>query len=367
MKLLVLSDANSIHTQKWVLSLSERRVNLRLFSLFKPNDQIAKIYENLGVQVDYTNVKQKIKNIRNPNLSKIYYVTALPQIKKIINDFSPEIIHAHYASSYGILAFLTFFHPTILSVWGSDIYDFPRKNIFNKLILKKVINSTDVICSTSKAMKKIINSDFLRKDCQLIPFGVDTTKFTPSTTNEGKFTIGTIKSIESYNGIDCMIDAANILIHERNLTNIEFLIVGEGSLLSAMKEKCKKLNLEKNIKFTGYIPHNEIVKYFNKLSVFIAVSTRESFGVSILEAASCRIPAITSNIGGLPEVNAHNHTGFVIPTNNPKILSDKIMKFYNEKTLLLKMGNNARKRVLKFFDWQNSVDQMIEVYKKIND
>ncbi len=362
MKLLILSDANSIHTQKWVFSLINRGLNVRLFSLFKPTTQNAKLYNDLGIVVYTIDLKQRIRNLRNPNISKLLYVTSLPKLKKIVKAFSPRIIHAHYASSYGILAYLIHVKPTILSVWGSDIYDFPKRNLINKWVLKKVIKSADSICSTSEVMRKIIISDYSRNDAYLIPFGVDINKFKPKTLNENIFTVGTIKTIESHNGIDTMLDAAKILIHDKKLDDIQFLIVGEGSLLDNMKEKCRKLNINSNIKFTGYISHDKIVSYFQKLSVFIAVSRRESFGVSILEAASCGIPAITSNVGGLPEVNEDMSTGFVIQANDAKILSDKIIELYNNHSLRKKMGFNARKRVLNSFNWEQNIDKMLKIY-----
>ena len=362
MNLLILSDANSIHTQKWVLSLAKRGFNVRLFSLFKPNNPVCKLYNNLGVKIDSADLKQRIKNLRTPNISKIFYLSTLPKLRKIVNEFSPDIIHAHYASSYGVLSYLLQFKPTIISVWGSDLYEFPNKNFLNKWLLTKVIKSAGSICSTSNAMREIILNDYNRKDCYLTPFGVDTHKFKPSKINKKRFIVGTIKSIEQHNGIEVIIKAAKILVHDMNLSDIQFLIVGKGELLEKMKEKSRKYNLDKNITFTGHILHQEIVKYFQKLSIFIAVSTRESFGVSILEAASCGIPAITSNVGGLTEVNKNLKTGYIIEANNGKMLSEKIIKLYNNDKLRKEMGKKARKRVIEKFDWNQNLEKMITIY-----
>ena len=92
MKLLILSDANSIHTQKWAISLAKEGLNVTLFSLFKPDDRIFKKYSESGVYVESTDLKHKIRNLRNPNLSKILYLTALPRLNKLINLLSPDII-----------------------------------------------------------------------------------------------------------------------------------------------------------------------------------------------------------------------------------------------------------------------------------
>ena len=96
------------------------------------------------------------------------------------------------------------------------------------------------------------------------------------------FVVGTVKSIESHNGIGCLIDAAKLVIFNHK-KDINFLIVGDGLLKKEMQQKAKDLNLHDRIKFVGFIPHPNVIKYFNDLSVFVA--SKESFGVSVLEAA----------------------------------------------------------------------------------
>ncbi len=366
MKIFLLSDANSIHTLRWVKSLSSRNCKIKLFSLFKPNNVSIKQYDKLNIKVISLDLSSQIKNLREPNIGKIRYLQAIPLLKKTIKNFNPDILHAHYSSSYGILAFLVGFKPFVLSVWGSDISYFPYKNIFNKWITSLVIKNATKICSTSHAMKNIIQNEYKRFDVNVISFGVDTNIFKPTKNKSKIFNVGTIKSIESHNGIDCIIDAANIVINEYK-KNIDFTIVGEGSLKRKMEEKTKKINLENKIKFTGYISHEKLPKYFNDLSIFLAPSERESFGVSVLEAASCEIPAITSNIGGLKEVNSNNETGIIIDSINPEKLAKAIVFLHSNKDLRLKLGKNARRRVLKNYDWEHSVDVMMGVYSAFNE
>ena len=231
--------------------------------------------------------------------------------------------------------------------------------------MKKIIEFGEVICSTSNGMKKILKNDFQRDDVQVIPFGVDTNIFCKSPHRDKDFIVGTIKSIESHNGIDCMIDAAQIIVNEYGISKIKFLIIGDGLLLDDMKKKTKKLNLENYVSFKGWVPSQKVVEYLNELSVFVAVSTRESFGVSVLEASACEVPCITSDVGGLPEVNKNNYSGYLIPAQNPKLLAEKILIFYKDRELALKMGQKGRKRVLKNFSLQSSVKKMVKVYEDI--
>jgi len=365
LKILLLSDANSIHTYRWAYSLKKRGIDIKLFSLFKPNKFSVKKYNECSVEVISTDLKSKIKDLRKPNLSKIRYIQSIRLIKKTIKFFEPDIVHSHYSSSYGVLGMLSGFRPIITSVWGSDIYSFPNKNRFNKILTKLVFKNSNKVCSTSKAMKKIIKNEFNISNVDIIPFGIDLTFFDPNPNYYLKqnFTVGTIKSIEDHNGIDCLLDAAWIIKNEYKV-NLNFIIVGDGSLKKEMEKKSIELELD-NIEFTGHVDHQEVKKYYEMISIFIAVSTRESFGVSVLEAAANAIPSITSNIGGLTEVNLHNKTGIVIDPNDPEKLASSIIKLYRNKKLLKKLGKNARGMVQQNFDWNDNVCQMLKLYNTV--
>lgn len=365
MKILLLSDANSSHTLKWALSLNNQGMNILLFSLFKPNQEVTKKYEKFGIKILSSDLQGKIKDLRRPNLSKLNYILSLRLLKKTISSFKPDILHAHYASSYGVLGFLSKFRPFLISVWGSDIYDFPNKSKFNKWLLEKVINNADKICSTSKAMGDILSREYGNSEFEIIPFGINHNIFKPGNRNQSQLIAGTIKSIEKHNGIDCLLDAVKIIIDNYKMKNIQFLIVGDGSQLEEMKIKSSELYLDKYVNFTGFISPESVVEYYQKMSIFIAMSTRESFGVSILEAAACEVPAITSNVGGLPEVNKHNETGLVISPEAPRELARAIKKLVNDNSLRERMGKKARQRVIQEFNWETNIQKMISVYNDI--
>ena len=103
MKVLLLSDANSIHTFKWVESLKSNNIDLILFSFFLPDSALSNKYVKLNVKIISPNLKSKIKNLRTPNYGKIKYIKSAKLLKKTIKKFQPQIVHAHYASSYGLL------------------------------------------------------------------------------------------------------------------------------------------------------------------------------------------------------------------------------------------------------------------------
>jgi UDP-N-acetylglucosamine:LPS N-acetylglucosamine transferase len=113
MKILFLSNANSIHTKRWVISLAQRNINICLFSLEKNMVDDYQKFSNITI-IDggYKNNSSK-----DGEISKITLIKYLPKLLRTIKRFKPDIVHAHYATSYGLLGALCGFKPFVLSVW----------------------------------------------------------------------------------------------------------------------------------------------------------------------------------------------------------------------------------------------------------
>ncbi|MDQ9894055.1 glycosyltransferase, partial [Acinetobacter baumannii] len=91
-----------------------------------------------------------VKGNKNKSaIKKIEYLKVIKEIKKIIYDIKPDILHAHYASSYGLIGSLVNYKPYIISAWGTDTYEFPNNGFIQKYIIKYNLKKADYIFSTS--------------------------------------------------------------------------------------------------------------------------------------------------------------------------------------------------------------------------
>lgn len=359
MKLLFLSAANSIHTVRWVNSLVEKNIEVYLVSLKNHFED------------DRNPISKKVKIIYLPiNGIKGYYLNYI-FLKNLIKKLTPDIVNAHYLSGYGTLARLVNFQNTLVNVWGSDIYDFPQKNIINKKIIQKNILKIKYIASTSNVMANEIKK-YLKKEKQIkiTPFGIDTKVFVPGGRNESndssnEIVIGIVKTLREKYGIEYLIRAFGILIKSNKNKKLRLVIYGEGELKNYLEGLCRELEISNFVEFKGYISNELVAKALTTLDIFVVPSIYESFGVSAVEAMSCEIPVVASDADGFTEVIENEITGFIVPQKNEEELAKKIQKLIDDKNLRYLMGKKARNRVKKKYEWNKNVDKMIEIYEEI--
>lgn len=365
MKILFLSDPNSEHTIKWANGLYSKGIEVKIFGLpkIKNNNNL-----NKNIKVISANLNMNDDEKINTKFSKLRYLKIIPHVKKILKDFKPNILHSHYASSYGLIGALLNYHPFILSVWGSDVFDFPKISYLNKIIFKFVLNSADRILSTSNIMTKEINN-YTNKEIRCTPFGIDTDLFksfyTDSLFAKKDFIIGTVKNLEKIYGIDTLIQSFKYLKEKHSQLNVKLLIIGDGSERKNLIELAKKLDIDKDILFTGKVYHSELPKYYNMMNVAVFLSRKESFGVSVLESSSCELPVIVSNIGGLPEVVENGITGLIVNKDDPESTANAISEMIFKESLKNSLGKNGRARVLRDYNFKDNLEQMINIYKEV--
>ena len=366
-KVLLLASASSAHTIKWGNGLLSAGCDVTIFSL---NSSFDMDQYSKGIRIESINIPSNVLSAKFGSIEKLVYIKALPKLKRLLAQIQPNILHAHYASSYGLLAAFAGFHPLIVSVWGGDIFTFPNKSFLNKNLINYLLKKTDRILSTSHFMAAEIEK-YTSKKILVTPFGIDTEKFKPkidqSLFNGGDIVIGTVKGLEQPYGIEYLLQAFKLIYEKYPNLPMKLLIVGGGSLELKLKKLAKELNIDKVTTFTGYIEYKNIEQYHNMLDIYLALSVMddESFGVAILEAGACEKPVIVSDIGGLPEVVEHNYTGIVVSPRDSVQASKAIERLLFNKEERIKMGKSSRIRILEKYDFKRNLEDMVNVYSDV--
>ena len=363
--LLLLADANSPHTIKWATNLAQDEFKVTIFTLSKIETEAYKTYSSINViSHQFTNTTFLTSS---GSFKKLKYLTVLAELKKLINKINPDIVHAHFASSYGLLGALTGFKKYVISLWGQDIMLFPTHSFLHKSIFRYNLSKAAKITATSFSMAEKLK-EYSSKKAVVIPFGIDTNFFDSKKVERpynGSFVIGTIKNLEEKYGIDLLLRSFSEVKKKNNTRDLKLLIIGKGSKEKQLRELAAQLGIEDDVNFNGYVNPSDINTFHNFMDVEVYLSRAESFGVSIIEASACKNPVIVSNVGGLPEVVIDSDTGFIVSKEDYISAADKITQLLDNPELRTKMGNSGREFVKSKYSFDSNLAEMINLYKSL--
>jgi len=350
---LLIGDVNSPHIHKWVKTIAAY-FRVVIFSIDQLSEQ-----NRQYVEIDNVVVYPSKKNTSN-STSIFTYLKHLKRLRKVIKKEQPFVTHAHYATSYGMLGVLTKKTIFCISVWGSDIYFYPKKTFIHRLFLKYILKKTDYIFATSHHLATETNL-YTKKNINIIPFVLDTTLFCPISEFKSEvFTVGTVKSLENVYGIDRLIDA--FVAFNKKHPNSRCLIYGKGSQKDILQQQINTLGMRDAIQLKGFVTNNKVPEAIAQFDVYCAFSRRESFGVAVIEASSCEVPVIVSNVDGLLEVVKHGETGYIVNAENQQEIVEYMEKLYFDSNLRKQMGKNGRKFVQENYEWTITSQKQIDFY-----
>lgn len=338
MKVLLLGPANSVHMRRLCIQLLDRGHEVHLVS----------------VHFEGANYPRGV-NCYSIRKTSFWYFKYRRSLARIVSRIKPDVVNAHYATGYGLLGVSVNSRPLALSVWGSDVYEFPRRSKIHEFVTRFVLQRADVIASTSKCMAEHVNELRRGVDVFVTPFGVDTQRFFPTVDvkerlNRNFVRFGTVKALESVYGIDTLIRSFAVAMNlvPKTLT-LELEIYGTGSQLKCLQLLAKHLGVADNVKFRGFIENSDVPRILNRFDIFCAFSRRESFGVAAVEAGAAGLPMILSNADGLVEVMG-NSGGAIVLSNKDEVKAGVAMAdLATNKIDRRSMGLAAREHVVEHY------------------
>lgn len=353
-KIMFISAANSIHTVKWVNALSE---------FFEIHLVFCSNHEEKENKIDKKIFLHKLKYSSPFG----YYLNVL-ELKKIYNEVNPDLVNTHYASGYGTLVRISGIKCNLMSIWGSDILDFPNRSKINYCILKKNLEYPTFISSTSNVMMERCEVLYpnIKKKFFIVPFGVDLNLFRKREkveNNNTKVLIGIVKSLKSVYGIEYAIEAMKILKDKENKYIME--IYGDGDEKEKLQKLINEYQLNDSVILKGKVENKEVPKILTKFDIFCMTSIEESFGVALIEAMAVGVPVIASNANGFLEVTNNGETAVIFEKKNPIELANKIEGLINDKKKMKELSIAGRKRVEEYYNFEDNVINMKNIYEEI--
>ncbi|WP_204345061.1 N-acetyl-alpha-D-glucosaminyl L-malate synthase BshA [Psychroserpens algicola] len=270
-----------------------------------------------------------------------------------------EVLHVHYAIPHAYAAYMAkkmlqeegVYVPIVTTLHGTDI-TLVGSHPFYKPAVTFSINKSDAVTSVSQSLKEDTLRLFdIKKEINVVPNFIDLTKHEPNFTDCQRAMMATdnekiITHISNFRKVKQIPDVIKIFNTIQKKIPAKLMMVGEGPEREPAERLCEKLGISDKVVFFGN--SNEIDKILCFSDLFLLPSLTESFGLSALEAMASGVPVISSNTGGIPEVNEHGFSGYLSEINDVDDMSKNAIYILSDDQRLASFKSNAKAVAQKF-------------------
>ena len=174
------------------------------------------------------------------------------------------------------------------------------------------------------------------------------------------FIIGNVGRLEASKGHHFLFQAIKEILKFRKNQPIKLLVIGEGGYKEKLIEYAKKLNIEKNVIFTGY--RKDVAELMAIMDLFVFTSLREGLPRVLVQATAVGMPSVAFNVDGVPEIIEDNHNGFLVNVGDVKQLTKRIIQYIDHKELLVLHGKNGRELIKGKWSIEDMVERIDKIY-----
>lgn len=304
-----------------------------------------------------------------------YDTTLTSKLVDVVKYEKLDLLHVHYAIPHATVAYLAkqilasegIHIPVITTLHGTDITLVGSDKSFAPVVAFSINNSDGVTAVSQHLKKQTCEQLKIDKEIEVIYNFIDFSRF--SRTNKEHFRMAIAPAGE------------RILVHTSNFRKVKriddviqtfcivqkqlpakLLLVGDGPERPRLERLCRELGIYEHVRFLG--KQDAIEEILAVTDLFIIPSENESFGLAALEAMACEVPVISSNAGGLPEVNIDGVTGFLSEVGDVRSMAEDAMTLLQDAEMLAKFRKNALEQAQRF-DITVILPQYEAYYEKI--
>ena len=343
--------------------------------LSKKGHEVHFITYSQPVRLELLGANVHFHEVHVPNYPLFHYqpyeLALSSKIVDMVKVHQIDVLHVHYAIPHAYAGYMAkkMLHeegielPIVTTLHGTDI-TLVGSHPFYKTAVTFSINKSDAVTSVSQSLKEDTQRLFnTKKDIIVIPNFIDLDKYTPTTKNCQRDLLAmpderVITHISNFRSVKRIPDVIHIFHAIQKEIPSKLMMIGEGPEREKAEQLCTELNIENKVVFLGN--SNEVNKILCFSDLFLLPSETESFGLSALEAMASGVPVVSSNSGGLPEVNINGLSGFLSPVGDIKSMSQNAIHILKNKTDLEIFKKGAKSTALKF-----DIHQIVPAYEEI--
>ncbi len=303
------------------------------------------------------------------------YETALTsKLVDVVQFEKLELLHVHYAIPHASAAVLAkhilkqkgINIPVITTLHGTDITLVGKDKTFEPVVTYS-INESDIVTTVSESLKRDTYNNFnIIKEIDVVPNFIDFERFNKQKKDHFRKAISPfdepiLAHTSNFRKVKRVEDVIRIFSKILESTPAKLLMIGDGPERTNAEQLCRTLDTCDHVRFLG--KQEAIEEILSICDLFLLTSENESFGLAALEAMACEVPVISTNAGGIPEVNIQGVTGFLSNVGDIDDMAQNSLKLLQDKNLLKQFKINAFNQARRF-DIKNILPQYISLYEK---
>ena len=330
------------------------------------------------VRLELLNTNIHFHEVHVPEYALFHYqpyeLALSSKLVDTVKMYGIEVLHVHYAIPHAYAGYMAkqmlakegIYIPMITTLHGTDI-TLVGKHPFYKPAVTFSINESDVVTAVSESLKKDTLALFdIKNEIEVIPNFIDTKKYAHDYTDCQRSLMAQdheriVTHISNFRKVKRIADVVAIFHKIQERIPAKLVMVGEGPEREKAEIQCETLGITDKVLFLGN--SNEIDRILCFSDLFLLPSESESFGLAALEAMVNEVPVISSNAGGIPEVNIHGETGYLSPVGAVDEMAENALAILQDPEVLEQFKKRAVLAAQKF-DITNILPLYESVYEK---
>ncbi len=299
-----------------------------------------------------------------------YELALASRLVDVVKYEQLDILHVHYAIPHASAAYMAkqilategIFIPVVTTLHGTDITLVGKDRTY-KPVVAFSINQSDGVTAVSESLKlDTLNHFDITKEIKVIPNFIDLQRFNHKSKTHFKKAIAPndekiIVHTSNFRKVKRVQDVVKIFEEVNKAIPSKLLLAGDGPERTEVEQLCRELNLKDDVRFLGKL--DAVEEILSVSDLFILPSETESFGLAALEAMACKLPVISTNAGGIPELNINGQTGFLSDVGNVEEMAKNAIYILEDEKRLKQFKENALKHA-KTFD----IVEIMPLYEK---
>lgn len=345
--LCLLGDANSVHLRRWALAMRER-----------------------GFRVSVVTARpEPIEGIEQVVLPAVRrradWLLRAGAARRAVQRLAPDLVHAHYVTSYGFLAARCNRRPLLMTAWGSDLLVTAQSGLLWRALTGWILKRADLVTGDSLDLLAAADAFGLRRPAELVHWGADLQRFAPAPWEaRAPFEIVSLRHWEPNYRIGVILQAVAQLRREDPDRPLHLHLLGGGPDEALLRVQAARLDIERRVTFHGRLDEAGMAAVLARCKASVSVPASDATSVSVLESMAAGVPVLASDL----PANRHwlgDETRRIVPVDDAAALAAALRALRDDDAFARRISESQLARMQRDGDRRVQMDRMAARYRQL--